>query len=400
VATLAPLTYEEQMGCRYTAAPADPTAAPALSIIAVPRFPGSWAIWGATGRDRRGRVWVGVCAHKVKTPSARLFEYDPKARTLTDRGDVVTALQKAGVCRRGEQQMKIHTRIIHGADGHLYFGSMDEEGEQSDGGKLPTWGGHLWRYRLDTNEWQHLEATKEAIMSVGGDGRRVFFSGYFRHPLFRYDLASGKLKKWLVGAEGGHVSRNILVDDRGHAYVPRALKTGRGHHVDLMEYDADLKEVGTTPIRNYTVTADDDSHGIVAFQPLADRSIAFATDQGYLYRVVPPKDSGKAKVEGLGWFHPRGRAYIASMFTYDGKRHLMGAYRRRDDSWEWVVFDLQARASKVTPLTIPKLGGKMPHNLLLYGSVTRDDDGCFYLVGTHTGAGRGEPILLRAEPPK
>src|SRR5262245_26569422 len=90
----APLTYEERMGCRYTAAPADPTAAPALSIIPIPKFPGSWAIWGATGRDRRGHVWVGVCSHKVATPSAHLLEYDPKRRTLTDRGDVVTALQK------------------------------------------------------------------------------------------------------------------------------------------------------------------------------------------------------------------------------------------------------------------------------------------------------------------
>lgn len=396
---LAPLTYEERMGCRYGPVPADPAAAPALSVVPIPKFPGSWAIWGATGRDRRGHVWFGVCAHKVKAPSAHLFEYDPAAKTVSDRGDVVTALQKACLYRRGEQQMKIHTKILHAADGHLYFGSMDEEGENSDGSKLPTWGGHLWRYRLDTDEWQHLLASKEALIAAGGDGSRVFGLGYFNHALFRHDLATGKSAKVMVGAEGGHVSRNFLVDDRGHAYVPRTAKTRQGYLVILVEYDPELREVAATPLRYYTVTLDDDSHGLVAFQPLADRSIAFATDQGFLYRVLPPKDGGKAKVEELGWFHPRGKTYVGSMFTYDGKRHLVGA-SRRGGGYEWVVFDLKTRISRATPLAIPKVDGRAPRDLALFGSVTRDDDGCFYLAGTHAGAGRGEPILLQARPPR
>jgi hypothetical protein len=395
----APLTYEQQMGCRYGPVPADPTAAPTLTEVPIPKFPGSWAIWGATGRDRRGHIWFGVCSHKAKTPSARLFEYDPASRALTDRGDVVTALQKAGVYRPREQQMKIHTKILHAADGHLYFASMDEDGENSDGSKLPTWGGHLWRYRLDTKEWQHLLATKEALIAAGGDGARVFSLGYFNHALYRYDLATGKSTNVMVRAEGGHVSRNFLVDDRGHAYVPRLVKTRLGHLVALVELDPDLKEVGATPLRYYTITHDDDSHGIVAFQPLADRSIAFATDQGYLYRVTPPKGGGKAKVEELGWFHPRGKTYVGSMFTYDGERHLVGA-GQQGTGYQWVVFDLKTRLSRATPLVIPKVKGQAPRNLLLYGSVTRDDDGCFYLAGTHTGAGRGEPILLQARPPR
>ncbi|KKL46275.1 hypothetical protein LCGC14_2347190, partial [marine sediment metagenome] len=46
--------------------------------IAIPDFPGTWAIWGSTGRDRRGHIWFGVSSHKIETPSAHLFEYEPK----------------------------------------------------------------------------------------------------------------------------------------------------------------------------------------------------------------------------------------------------------------------------------------------------------------------------------
>lgn len=392
------LTYEELMGCKFTDPPKDPTAAPTLLQIAIPKFPGSWAVWASSGRDRRGHIWFGVCAHRVKMPSAHLYEFVPKTGKLIDRGDVVGELQRLGLHRPNEGQMKIHTRITQGADGHLYFASMDEEGESSDGRKLPIWGGHLWRYRLDGNQWEHLKTTEDAPLVGYGAGYRIFTLAYFHHGLYRYDTTTQKIDRTVIGAEGGHVSRNLLVDDRGHAYVPRTVKGTKEMLVTLVEVDGDLKEVGQSPLRYYTITRDEESHGIVAFQPLADRSIAFATDQGYLYRVIPPKGEGKAKVEELGWFHPRGKAYVGSMFTYDGKRHLLGATRRPDKRWEWVTFDLKTKTAKSVPLTLPNIDGKPPVDPLLYGSITRDNDGCFYLVGSHTGKARGEPIVYQARP--
>ena len=52
--------------------------------------------------------------------------------------------------------MKIHSKIVQGPDGCLYFASMDEEGERTDGSRPPTWGSHLWRLRLSDGGWEHL----------------------------------------------------------------------------------------------------------------------------------------------------------------------------------------------------------------------------------------------------
>ena len=59
----------------------------------------------------------------------------------------------------------------------------------------------------------------------------------------------------------------------------------------------------------------------------------------------------------------------------------MGA-SRRDGAYEWCVFDLDDGTSTARPLTPP--GGSWPGGAapLLYGSMTRDDDGRFYLAGT------------------
>jgi len=132
---------------------------PLVKPIAVPSFPGSYAVWGGVGSDSRGHVWFAICAKDVPAPSAHLYEYVPETETLTDRGDVVSELERAGVYRAGEGQMKIHSRIVQAGDGHLYFASTDEQGENKDLGKPPTWGGHLWRLRLPENKWEHLLAT-------------------------------------------------------------------------------------------------------------------------------------------------------------------------------------------------------------------------------------------------
>ena len=151
----------------------------------------------------------------------------------------------------------------------------------------------------------------------------------------------------------------------------------------------------------YTQTRDDNSHGIIGVQPLADRSLVFATDRGCLYQIRP-RAGGPAEVERLGWFHPQGEAYVASLFTYDGMGYLMGMSRRpsnNQDRYEWLVYDLAARVSIAVPVAIPSLDGRPLQQLLLYGSVTRDNMGNFYLGGVHHRDSRDWPILIQAGRP-
>jgi hypothetical protein len=391
--------YEDLMGCRYTPEEAAPLREVCVRLLPLPDFPGQSAVWGATGRDARGHVWFGVSADGVPEPSAHLFEYDPRTDVLRDRGSVVAELRRLGLARAGEGQAKIHSRIVQGADGHLYFASMDEQGEQADGSRLPTWGSHLWRLRLPQCRWEHLLSAPEGLVAVAGAGQLIYALGYFNHVLYQYDCRRGTHRSVAVGALGGHISRNFFCDHRGHVYVPR-LSQPEGTNqtrTTLVELDPSLREVFDTPLPYYTPTRDDSSHGIVAYQPLADRSVVFATDQGYLLQVVPEED-GPADVRWLGWCHPSGRVYVASLFTSDGRRHLMGLAARdtpQGRQLEWLVYDLAARTSAAVPVPTPAPGGQPLQGAQVYGSVTRDDEGNCYLGGTCTLKGRARPLLLQ-----
>jgi hypothetical protein len=386
----------------YRGAPAEPYEAPELRVVSLPSFPGAAAIWGATGRDHRGHIWFGVSTAPVPGRSAHLFEYDPTTDLASDRGDVMAQLRHDGLARDGEGQMKIHSKIVQADDGYLYFASMDEEGEGTDGSRLPTWGSHLWRVRLPENRWEHLLSAREALIAVAAAPRYVYALGYFGHLLYQYETRTGRVRSIRVGAEGGHISRNFLTDAHGHVYVPRLKKTPAGLVATLVELDAELHEVAETPLRHYSLTPDDDSHGLVGVQPLADHSLAFVTDRGCLYRIHP-SETGPAAIENLGLFHPQGEAYVASLFSYDGERFLLGMARRQwdnDNSYAWLVHNLSAKVSVGVPVVIPRIDGRAPGNLLLYGSTTRDDDGNFYLVGMYQDKSGDRPIVLQARQPR
>jgi hypothetical protein len=391
-------SYTDLTGCYFAPPPEHPHAAPRVKFIPLPDFPGAYAVWGATGRDSRGHIWVGISAHDVTIPSAHLVEYDPDTDEVHDRGDVVSALEQCGLHRRGEGQMKIHSRIVQAADGHLYFASMDEQGENEDGSCLPTWGGHLWRLRLPENRWEHLRRVPEGVIAVAGVGRYVYTLGYFGHVLYQYDTATGAIQSVRVGSVGGHISRNFVADGRGHAYVPR-LKERPGADepaVTLVEFDPALQEVAETPLRHYlagkNVVA---SHGIIGLQYLADGSILFVTHRGYLYRVRPEGEF-PAQVHGLGWFHPNGESYAPSLFTFDGKDVVAGV--AQTSPYQWLTHNLTTHVSRAADLEFPNLEGERVQGILLYGSIARDNRGNFYVVGTGQQGPRVLPLLLQLKP--
>ena len=385
----------------------DPLQTPTAIEVAVPDFPGSYAIWGSTGVDDRGHVWFGVSATDVETPSAHLFEYNPDNGNVTDRGSVVEELRTSGVYRSGEGQMKIHTKIVQGEDGHMYFASMDEEGEKDDGTQLPIWGSHLWRLRLPEYRWEHLAAVPEGLIAMDGFGSRIYALGLFGQVLYQYDIPTEQLRYVRVGAEGGHISRNFVTDSRGHTFVSRVVEStdiapaapqSVRFRATLVEFNSELQEVNETPIPNYLKYLDD--HGITSFTHTSNGSILFVTSVGYLYRITPPDGKGDraALVQPVGWFHPDGTAYSPSLFTLTGEQYVAGLARRTGRPWEWVVHNLESGLSTASPADFAQEQPKVRDNLLLYGSVTRDQFGDFYIAGRYVQAGAQRPILLRLKP--
>src|SRR6266567_2803088 len=338
-------SYEDLTGSVFSRSPQEPSRSPRVRELSLPDLPDAKGIWGATGRDSEGQV-------------------------------------------------KIHSKIVPGADGWLYFASMDEEGETIEGA-VPRWGGHLWRVHPDTHRWQHLLAVAEGLIAVSGVGRYMYALGYWGHVLYQYDTTTGASRRVVVGSVPGHVSRNFLADVRGHAYVPRVV-AGPGGRVSaaLVEYDSALKEVASTPLESYFggTASPQNNHGIVGLAYLADGRLLFTTHRGQLY-LIEPKAEGPAVVVALGWFHPDGETYAPSLFALDGDSLIAGV-TQRGGTYQWVVFELKTRIAGAFALDTMGL-----RSVLLYGSVTRDNAGRAYVVGwASRGTGGIRPLVLQIDP--
>ena len=384
-----PFSYEELTGSIFLPPPRNPSRPPLTRELAIPPFPDATSVWGATGRDPRGHIWVGISASSPGM-SAHLMEYDPDADALRDRGAVVEQLKAAGILRPGEGQIKIHSKIVTGDDGWLYFTSTDEEGESDT--TLPRWGSHLWRIHPELHRWEHLMAVPEGLVAVNGVGRSIFALGYWGHVLYRYDTQTGEIARTVVGSVPGHVSRNFLADVEGHAYVPRVAATADGSlSAQLVQYDSALREIATTPLEFYLRNGSPaENHGIVGLAFLQDGSLLFTTHSGQLYRVEPRRRA-PARVTALGWFHPEGEAYAPSLFALGSS--LISGVTQRSGRYEWVVFELNTRVSAAFLLDTKKL-----EKLLLYGSISRDNAGRFYVGGWASASdesGNLRPLILQ-----
>lgn len=387
------LDYDVRTGSRFLPLPAKPFQAPSLREIRPPDFVGANAVWGATGRDAIGTIWIGVSASSAG-PGAHLLQFDPRTDTWHDRGNVIDQLKATRRYREDETQVKIHSKIIPADDGWLYFASTDETGEDAKTGTPPRWGSHLWRIHPQVLNWQHLLAVPEGLVAASGVGRHIFALGYFGHVLYRYDTETGEHKRVVVGSPYGHVSRNLLADANGHAYVPRLRRAHDGQlRAELIEYGSDLQEIEATPLDGYLGKESAVSnHGITALVYLGDGRMAFTTHRGQLYVIQPRKDQ-PAAVTNAGYFHPAGESYAPSLFTFSGGDLLAGV-THRNGRYEWVVFELTTGIAGAFPLDTKGL-----RNVLLYGSMTRDDAGRFYVGGWNTRDGGEKPLVMQVTPP-
>lgn len=367
----------------------DPRRAPRVRELQPPAFEDATAVWGATGRDAKGDIWIGVSANSHGM-SAHLLRYSPAADTWQDCGAVVDQLKKAGLHRPGEGQVKIHSKIVAADDGWLYFSSSDEEGELDNGAAPPRWGSHLWRLQPQTCRWQHLLHVPEGLIAVSAGGRYIYALGYWGHVLYQYDIKRKTVRRTQVGSIGGHVSRNFLSDTRGHAYVPRISRRAGGAMVaELVEYDAALEERAATPLPDYL----DDfpaehNHGIMGIANLPDGRLVFTTQRGQLY-LIEPRSRGPAVVSAVGALHPDGVSYPGSLFAYGSG--LIVSVARRAGRHDWVVYDLAGRTSSAFALDTGDLS-----DVLLFGSISRDEAGRFYLGGwAKSGHGNPRPLVLQ-----
>ena len=388
-------------GAQAPPAPVAPAAdPPAVTVKVLPDFWGEYAIWGAIGADRRGHLWLGITSNDDGSASAHLFEYDPVADTVTDRGNVIEQLQKNGLKRPGEKQMKIHSRIVQMPDGFRYFSSMDESGEAADGSKPPTWGGHLWRLARPGLAWEHLARTPEALIAVAGGG-------------------SVRVRARLLEPRAlpvRHAQPQGAIGDRGlgrRAHLPQ-LPRGRARARVRPAAEADHEREGRAGRRERSSSSGRTSRRWAAGRCPSTSSAARASrtascrssrmvragstsrqGKGRLYHLVVRANEPTA-VADLGWYHPGGARYVASMCR-DAKTGVLygasGGSSYGGRQFEWVARSPDGGAS-VAPLPYGDQRD-FPHDALLYGSIARDAAGRCYVVGTMNY----KPVVLAIGPP-
>jgi hypothetical protein len=211
--------------------------------------------------------------------------------------------------------------------------------------------------------------------------------------LHRYDTLTGDHKHVVIGSVDGHVSRNFLADANGHAFVPRLRRLPDGKVLaELVEFDSDLRELKATPLDEYLGKGrPEPNHSITGLAYLGDGRMVYTTHRGQLY-VIEPGSNGPATVTHVGWFHPDGEAYAPSLFSFRGGELLAGV-TQRGRQFEWVVLELTTRIAGAFPLDTKGL-----KNVLLYGSMVRDDAGRFYVGGWATRDGGEKPLVMQLTP--
>lgn len=385
-------SFENTVGTIFTPSIKNTLKAPKVNIISVPEYDNIDAIWGATGRDDSGNVYFATSSHGGEYGSSYLYQYNPLTKTTTLQSDTVSQLKANKIYRYGMRQNKLHSKFYQADDGYIYFSSFDEGGEAE--GINPTWGGHLWRKLPNSVNWEHVLATDEALVAVNTNGKYIYALGYWNHVLYQYNTESETTKSVVVGATGTHTSRNFIVDELGHAYVPSVNKNDFNIvEAVLVEYDIHLNEVARYPLPSYQSKDINKHHGIVAYTSVKNGDIYFTSAEGGLYKIKP-FDNTQNKVQYQGMMHPDGEAYIASLFSIDGKGILAGVGRQninnKKGKFEWIVYQTSLNLGYSVELPLENI--KSP---LLYGSLTRDNAGGLYLGGWHNINGGFKPLLVK-----
>jgi len=189
---------------------------------------------------------------------------------------------------------------------------------------------------------------------------------------------SRRFNRTTVGSIKGHVSRNFLVGRNGHVFVPKVdLNTDKSTLVNLMEYDTELKLVDTHPIEHYRSDQRFMGHGIIAYSHMKNGDIYFTTSVGALYKLSMLSNS-KHNLEFISFIDEANQpgGYFPSMFSLDGTDFLVGLGRiPNKPTYSWFIYNISSET--LVTYQIKELDG----HFLLYGSLTRDNNGNLYVVG-------------------
>ena len=274
---------------------ASETGAKNVRFLSYPDFPQADSSWGSIGfNSHYNKVYIGVTNHRDRQG---LFEYD----VATEKLKLCGFVSEMGRLRSFEWQGKIHTQIVEGPDGAMYFGTDGGESREEDLKEHPEGygGGFFFRWDPGTRHLSNLgmalpyEGLKD--IAVDRDDGTLFAVSYPQAHLVTYDLPKNKF------TDLGRV---------GSAHVPRVIfedKWANIYYVDwrqrLIKYEHETKKLvfNRECLPAFSGTPGQDIiTGITAWATDARSGTIYLITYGAKMLAFHPQQNGIGPVEDLG----------------------------------------------------------------------------------------------------
>lgn len=363
-----------------------------VRFVEYPGFPEAHSTWGSIGySSAHDKVFIGVTNHRDRVG---LFEYDVKSGVMRLCGFV----PELAHLREYQWQGKVHTQIVEGPGGEVYFATDGGESREEylmehphgySGGFIMKWDPALERL---TSLGVGLQYESIKDIAVDRKSGRIFAVSYPQVHFLVYDPSTNDLRD--LGRLGSdHVPRVMFSDRWGNIYyvdwrqrlVKFEQKTER-----LVFARESLPAFPGTP-GDYIVT------GVTAYAADPEGTVIYLVTYGAKMLAFHPQADGIGSVEDLGGIFdspqaPPWRYYCPNLARgSNGKLYYFlgghGMYAVQGGKVALMEFD-PARRSKRVVLTYP-----MSEISEVTGSDVKDRQGNLYFAGRRddrAAAKRGE----------
>ena len=375
-----------------------------IRFIEYPGFPDAHSTWGSIGYSaKQDKVYVGVTNHRDRIA---LYHYDVPADAMT----LIDFVAEQAHLRDFQWQGKIHSEIVEGPEGNMYFSTDGGESREEylmnhphgyNGGYVMKWDPAA---RQLTNLGMGLPYESVKDITVDQQTGLIYGISYPQAHFLVFDPDENSVRD--LGRLGSsHVPRVVWSDQWGNGYYvdwrQRLVKYER-EKGQLLFDDEPLPTFPGTPgtalVTGVTAYAKDEASGVIYLVTYGAKLVAFH-----------PEKEGIGRFEDLGGIidtgsEERWRPYCPNLaFGENGKLYYIvgghGAYAMEDRT-VLMEFDPETRTKR------PVLDFPVRALSEATGSDITDAQGNIYFAGRRRApeaesmgeSGASRPMLIKFNP--
>ena len=370
-----------------------------IEFIQYPDFPDAHSTWGSIGYNPvHNTVYIGVTNHK---DNIALYEYDVSKNEMHKQGFI----KDLALLRPFQWQGKIHSKIIAGPDGSVYFSTDGGESREEYLMNHPHGysGGFFMKWDPKSKRLSNLGAglPYESIKDIDIDPHTGVLYGitYPQAHLLVYDTKKNDLKD-MGRLASSHVPRILFTDQWGNCY-----------YVDwrqrLVKYE---KKTGQLVFAEQSLPAFEDTPGsriitgIKTYAKDHKRGTIYLITYGGKVVSFKPQEEGIGNVKDLGGVYEMGGENkwgpVSNLnFGNNGKLYyFIGGHGNYIKEGITVLVELDPKSGK------RKVLFEYPVHVLseVTGSDIKDREGNLYFAGRKSIAGHdaSAPFMIKFNPEK